>query len=186
MDRTDIYPTFWHNNFAHVPDRMPAIRTYLWELLAVMQQKPQFLQQVQTRRLVLEDLLPLLLDALSAQDVDGRVSYLSRAQLAREAEAYMQDHLKQPLTIKALCEALHTSQGTLMNACKDVFGLSPMAFLKSLRLQAVHHRLKLADPQTSSVTDIAYQYGFWSLGHFGRDYKAMFGECPKETLKKKS
>ncbi len=66
---------------------------------------------------------------------------------------------------------------------QEVFGTSPMEYLKAQRLLSVRRSLKAADPKTTSVVEIARKYGFWSGGHFARDYKQMFGELPSETLK---
>jgi AraC family ethanolamine operon transcriptional activator len=41
----------------------------------------------------------------------------------------------------------------------------------------------MAAPE-SRVADIAIRWGFWHMGQFARDYRAMFGELPSETLKK--
>ncbi|RQH04340.1 AraC family transcriptional regulator [Okeania hirsuta] len=49
---------------------------------------------------------------------------------------------------------------------------------------ALRQRLKVSDPENSTITTLAGQFGFWSAGHFARDYKAMFGELPSETLQK--
>jgi AraC family ethanolamine operon transcriptional activator len=65
-----------------------------------------------------------------------------------------------------------------------MFGISPMEYLKIQRLQRVRCSLKAADPETTSVTAIAQQYGFWRSGHFARYDKTMFGEQPSETLKR--
>ncbi|NES89128.1 MAG: AraC family transcriptional regulator [Okeania sp. SIO2B9] len=48
----------------------------------------------------------------------------------------------------------------------------------------MRQRLKVSDPENSTITTLAGQFGFWSAGHFARDYKAMFGELPSETLQK--
>ena len=64
-----------------------------------------------------------------------------------------------------------------------MFGMSPMAYLKTLRLQTVHRALKTADPTNTNIIAIANQFGFWSMGHFSRDYKQMFDELPSATLK---
>jgi AraC-like DNA-binding protein len=58
-----------------------------------------------------------------------------------------------------------------------------MAYLKVQRLHGVRRSLKLADPEISSVMAIANQFGFWSAGHFSRDYQKMFGELPSATIK---
>jgi AraC family transcriptional regulator, ethanolamine operon transcriptional activator len=34
------------------------------------------------------------------------------------------------------------------------------------------------------VKKIALDSGFWHLGHFAKDYHALFGENPSETLRR--
>lgn len=102
----------------------------------------------------------------------------------KQAEDYMLAHLDQPLTLTQLCQALYVSKRSLFYGFEDMFGVSPMAYLKIQRLQTVRRSLKVATPETASVANIARQFGFWSPGHFSRDYKTMFGELPSETLRR--
>jgi AraC family ethanolamine operon transcriptional activator len=185
LNRSDLTEQYWRQNFVCAPETLPSVQAYLREVLTVFQQKPEFLRRPGTKQLILEDLLPLVLDALppDPRTVPG-LSPVSRIELARKAEAYIQDHLEEPLTVEALCKALHTSKRTLFYTFNEVFGLSPMAFLKAHRLQAVRRKLQAAEPGTVEVKMIAEQFGFWGAGHFARDYRAMFGESPRETLKK--
>ena len=64
-------------------------------------------------------------------------------------------------------------------------GLSPKAYLKARRLNAVRRELLQDEAAVSTIFDMASSWGFWHMGQFGRDYKDMFGELPSETLKSK-
>ena len=105
-------------------------------------------------------------------------------QLVKRADTFMRDRLSVPITLSDLCQELKTSPLFLYYAFSEYFGLSPIQYLKILRLQGVHRALKSADPQTSKVTDIARRYGFWNMGQFLIDYRILFGESPSTTLKK--
>lgn len=109
-----------------------------------------------------------------------------RARLVRQAEAYILAHLDHPLTLQDLCQVLHTSKSPLFQSFQSVLGMGPMAYVKIQQLHAVRRHLKTADPVTDSVTATAQRFGFWSPGHFARDYQRLFGERPSATLLKHS
>jgi transcriptional regulator GlxA family with amidase domain len=50
-------------------------------------------------------------------------------------------------------------------------------------MQMARCALQKADPAVSRVTDIATEHGFWELGRFSVNYRQLFGESPKTTLK---
>jgi AraC family transcriptional regulator, ethanolamine operon transcriptional activator len=185
LDRGDLDEKFWDNNYVRAPATMPMVKAYLGQLLTLIQHQPNLLQQPHFKELLLEDFVPLLINALPplTKDLLMPPPILSRMQLVQRAEDYMLAHLDQPITLKELCQALHVSSRPLFYGFQEVFGVSPMEYLKVQRLRGVRRSLRTADPETSSVTAIAQCFGFWSAGHFARDYKTMFGELPSETLK---
>ncbi|MEB3192827.1 MAG: helix-turn-helix domain-containing protein [Snowella sp.] len=91
-----------------------------------------------------------------------------------------------PITLKDLCQNLYAGSRTISCGFEEVFGVSPIAYLKILRLEGVRQALKKADPSQTTVLEIANRFGFWSAGHFTRDYKNFFGELPSVTLGKNS
>jgi AraC-like DNA-binding protein len=43
-----------------------------------------------------------------------------------------------------------------------------------------------ASAATATVTSIATELGFWELGRFSVEYRALFGESPREALRRPS
>lgn len=92
--------------------------------------------------------------------------------------------LHRAMTVEDLCGQLHLTRRTLQNYFQTVVGESPTDFLKAARLNACRRRLREASGSGLTVQDIAAQWGFFHMGHFSQDYKAMFGELPSQTLRR--
>ncbi|HKT62279.1 AraC family transcriptional regulator [Burkholderia sp. 22313] len=102
----------------------------------------------------------------------------------RRVEDYIRAHVDEPLTIERLAELAGVSPSTLFAGFRNRHGLTPMAFVRQLRLQHVRDELlDEATPGLASVTDIALKWGFAHLGRFAIDYKRAFGESPSATLR---
>ena len=108
----------------------------------------------------------------------------SRLKVVSRAEAVLQEHRDEPMSIAALSEAVGVSERTLRNAFTDVYCQSPKRYLVTQRLLAVRHALRAAATPGSTVTGIATDHGFFELGRFALKYKAAFGESPSHTLRK--
>jgi AraC family ethanolamine operon transcriptional activator len=108
-----------------------------------------------------------------------------RQDVARDAERIMDCHLNLSLTTVQLCRELTISRRTLFYAFRDTFGMSPMAYYKIKRLNAVRRELKQADPVKTMVREVSRNWGFRHQGQFARDYTRQFGERPLETLVKR-
>jgi AraC family ethanolamine operon transcriptional activator len=99
----------------------------------------------------------------------------------------VEDHaLQRPgelLGITDFCRVAAVGERTLEIAFKEVMGLSPVAYLKRLRLTQVRKALLVAQGRTTTVSAEAFRWGFWHFGEFSRAYKAYFGELPSQTLR---
>lgn len=100
--------------------------------------------------------------------------------LVVRATEFVAHRLGDPPSVGEMCEALGVSRRTLQSAFQITWGMGPLAWLTTMRLNAVRRRLKSA----GSVTDAATEFGFWHFGHFSGDYQALFGECPSHTLRR--
>jgi transcriptional regulator GlxA family with amidase domain len=107
----------------------------------------------------------------------------SRLKVVARAEAVLQEHRDEPMSIAALSEAVGVSERTLRNAFTDVYRQSPKRYLVTQRLLAVRNALRAAATPGATVTGIATDHGFFELGRFALKYKAAFGESPSHTLR---
>ena len=85
-----------------------------------------------------------------------------------------------PPSLRELCELLGVPERTLHHAFQEGFGMAPKAYLRALRLNAAHNRLRNGK---GSVTEIAADLGLFHFGRFATEYRAMFGEPRSETLR---
>lgn len=182
MERPDINEHFLRQNQVFLPYTLSPIQNYLRQLFGLVTTQSPMLTMPKLRHLVLEDFLPLLISSI-VTSTRQETSPSFRAQLVHEAREYMMNNLGRPITLKNLCQVLHAGSRTISYGFQDIFGISPMAYLKIMRLHSVRQVLKKAVPETTKIIDVAHQYGFWSAGHFTRDYKMLFGELPSITLK---
>jgi AraC family transcriptional regulator, ethanolamine operon transcriptional activator len=184
MEREDLNDRFFAKNYIQSPTAFSPVQDYLRELYTVVRRQSSFLKESQIHQLIIEDYVPLLIDAIpSTLDRTQKPrQFFRRSRVVRQAEEYMLAHLEKPITLKDLCQVINTSKSPLNRGFQEIFGLSPLNYLKILRLQAARQRLKTSSPETTTVTQIAHRFGFWHLGRFSRYYQEMFGELPSETL----
>ena len=160
-----------------------ALTTHLGGLLDRVEARPDPLARPRTRRAVEQECVRRVV-AVIAQGTGGdRTECWSsnRERLVRRADEYMRACLGGPLSLLDLCRELGVSERTLHHAFQEVRGLSPMAYFKALRLNAVRQELKAA-PDTAAVREIARRWGFWHPGEFAAAYRRLFGELPSRTL----
>jgi AraC-like DNA-binding protein len=107
---------------------------------------------------------------------------LSASRIVREALNVMLSNLSEPLDLKDVAAVCCVSQRTLIYQFNDVVGITPMAYYKLQRLNAVRRSLKIADIRMSRVIDVAAAFGFYHMGHFAADFRELFGTLPSEII----
>jgi AraC-like DNA-binding protein len=93
-------------------------------------------------------------------------------------------HPDQSLSISDLARHIGVPERTLRTAFQKCYGLSPIEYLRILRLHQARRLLLAGCPDLTTVTRIAFGLGFWELGRFAGAYRQLFGELPSETLRK--
>ncbi|MDI1265369.1 MAG: PAS domain-containing protein, partial [bacterium] len=93
---------------------------------------------------------------------------------------YLEKHWDEPLVLTKVARDHKLSVRTLQKYF-DALGITPLDFLKRIRLAHAFDLLSTPDPRTT-VTRVSRRCGFGNLGHFAKDYRSEFGELPSETL----
>jgi len=100
----------------------------------------------------------------------------------KRVEQYIEAHAHEPVTIIELAEHAGVSSRSIYAGFRRYRDASPMLYLKEIRLRRVNEELMHSDAGETTVTAVAYKWGFGHLGHFTTDYKRRFGESPSQTL----
>jgi AraC family ethanolamine operon transcriptional activator len=133
-----------------------------------------------------EELFEAFLDALASGLAAGLrrggVRVARRFERLRRAREFLGDRTPQEARLGELCRELGMSRRGVEVLFEDCLGLSPAAFLRRQRLHAVRLGLREAEPASGVVKRMALESGFWHLGRFAAEYRALFGESPRETL----
>jgi AraC family transcriptional regulator, ethanolamine operon transcriptional activator len=161
------------------PVALADLRQFLCLLFEAAHSTPDLLGVASLRH----GMVDALLDKIAALHTQARSSTNTprgRWRLVHEARQLIEQRLAEPPSIATLCAELGVSRRTLQSGFHQVLGVSPLSYLRAVRLHRVRQSLKAA----SSVTDAATQHGFWHFGHFAQDYQAMFGERPSQTLQR--
>ena len=90
------------------------------------------------------------------------------------------------VSLPQLCAAVGKSERTLRYVFQENFGLAPMRYLRYCRLNGARADLAAAEPDATTVTEIATHWGFFELGRFAGEFRRHFGESPSEVLKHSS
>lgn len=100
----------------------------------------------------------------------------------RYVKDYIDEHANEAISLATLAQEVGVSLRGLYLGFHQHCGISPMQYLKKVRLEKVHEALR--QKNSGSVTEIALAWGFMHLGRFSIEYKQRYGESPSETLRK--
>ena len=98
----------------------------------------------------------------------------------KKVEDYIHAHFDQSVSLEDLVVVSGVPGRTLHQHFRDFKGVSPMAYLRNVRLDRAREALLQADGE-ARITDIAMESGFNHLGRFSIQYRERFGESPSET-----
>jgi AraC-like DNA-binding protein len=114
-----------------------------------------------------------------AQELGGRIHPIAPRDVARAVD-YIHENLAEPITLADLVREAGVAGRTLLKHFQDFKGVSPMRYLRNLRLKRV--REELENGTAMRVYESALRWGLPHAGRFSIEYRKRFGESPSATL----
>ena len=91
-----------------------------------------------------------------------------------KARVFMHQHYGEAIQLRELCQLSNMSASHFQRRFKQTFGISPIRYLQSLRVDRAKGLIK----QNFSMTHVAYQTGFYDQSHFNKYFKLLTGMAP--------
>ena len=167
----------------------PAAGTGLRQLHAaairMAQIRPQALVDAEAAHGLEQQLIHALVDCLSARSATSapRPAVGTRTLWSASRICFRPSRTSN-LPIVEICGALDVSERTLRRLCAEHLGMSPTGYLRLRRMSLVQRALGRGDPGADTVRR-PRRHWLPYFGRFAADYRALFGELPSITLRRR-
>jgi AraC-like DNA-binding protein len=115
-------------------------------------------------------------DELTQQARPSRPRHVKRAIDAMEADPAL------VVTVHDLARVSGVGVRALQEGFHRHVGVSPMAYLRRVRLARAHEELRVASRGQTTVAGVANRWGFMHQGRFAAAYRRAYGVTPGQTL----
>jgi len=173
-------------SFASSPPDVEALRAFLIELTAAFDSAPHGLHPeaaANVERNLLRFLARFSLDTLPRRD-SRRPLRVDRPSALRSIFEFLRSLSSEPVYVEDLCRATGLPERTLRLLFLEQFGASPVRVLRARRLCLVFDALGTPGVGLKQIRRIAESHGFWHMGQFSADYRALLGERPSDTVRR--
>lgn len=109
--------------------------------------------------------------------------FAKKAKVVKKFQDFIEQHSQQQPRLIDFCRLEKISLRSLEYAVKTHIGLSPKKYMRAINLNRVRFDLLNSN---HSINSIANRWGFWHMGQFSKDYKALFGELPTARYTKQA
>ena len=127
-----------------------------------------------------DNILKLLFDALSIKTSFDEIqsNHSNRLFGVRRVIDYLHSYRDTVPTIPELCQIANLSERNLQYGFKEYLGVTPIRYLRLLRLNGVRRELLIAHPKKDRVVDVTLNWGFIELGRFAGGVPQTFSRSP--------
>ena len=99
----------------------------------------------------------------------------------QHAIEYMESNFANPVSISMIAEFAGLSRSYFSTIFIKEVGVTPLGFLKELRMQQAEYYLKNTG---LSIKDIAHSVGYDNGLYFSKEFSRKYGMCPSEYIKR--
>ncbi len=129
--------------------------------------------------LIIDEILFRLLRSDAAVAVRSAVGRPADAQRVLDSMQYIRERHAEKLTIDELAKHVAMSPSHFAHRFSAVARISPMRFLREVRLDRAYTLLLHSGAR---VSEVAMQVGFESPAHFTREFKRRYGMAPSKAV----
>ncbi|MFF3013829.1 helix-turn-helix domain-containing protein [Streptomyces sp. NPDC057939] len=125
-----------------------------------------------------------ILDGFPREDPPSAGTSPSYGRTWQRAARFIEDNAHRAIGIAEIAAAAQVSARAVQYAFVRHAGMTPMSYLRQVRLAHAHVDLLGADPHLATVGQIASKWGFSNAGRFAAFYRDAYGLSPCGTLRK--
>ena len=103
--------------------------------------------------------------------------------MLRRAIEFMHANCTRDIGMGEVAKALNVTPRAVQYMFRRHLDMSPMTYLRQIRLRRAHRDLLAGDPTRDTVAEIAIRWGFAHTGRFSQVYRTEFGQSPSVTLR---
>lgn len=129
--------------------------------------------------LAIDEILFRLLRSDAAAAVRSAVGHGADANRILTSMHYIREHHARKLSVEEVARRVAMSSSHFAHRFRAVARISPMRYLREIRLERARSLLL---ENGARVSDVALRVGFESPAHFTREFKRRYGISPSKTL----
>lgn len=106
-----------------------------------------------------------------------------RPPLLRRAIAYIESNVEEDIALADIAASVHVTPRALQYLFRRQLDITPMEYLRRVRLDHAHRELLASDPSTTTIGIVSARWGFAHTGRFASMYRKAYGRNPSDTLR---
>lgn len=103
--------------------------------------------------------------------------------LLRRAIAYIESNVEEDVALADIASSVHVTPRALQYMFRRHLDITPMEYLRRVRLDHAHRELLASDPFATTIRTVAARWGFAHTGRFASMYRQAYGRNPSDTLR---